>query len=74
MLDEKDVKSLEDRFDTRYKMLKDCVNDMTNVRDLYHAVDKRMTEFEANQKRNNWLTGLIAGGIVALVIKVFLGG
>lgn len=74
MLDEKDVKSLEDRFDTRYKMLKDCVNDMTNVRDLYHTVDKRMTEFGANQKRNNWLTGLIAGGIVALVIKVFLGG
>lgn len=74
MIDEKDIKSLEDRFDTRYKMLKDCVTDMTNVRDLYHAVDKRMTEFETNQKHNNWLTGLIAGGIVALVIKVFLGG
>jgi len=29
---------------------------------------------EQQQKINNWLTFAIAGGIITLVIKVFLGG
>ena len=74
MLEENEIKALEDRFDTRYKMIKDCVTEMGQVKDLYHNIDKRMVEFETNQKHNNWLTALIASGIIALVIKVFLGG
>jgi hypothetical protein len=29
---------------------------------------------KSGQRVNNWLTAAIAGGIIALVIKVFLGG
>lgn len=39
-----------------------------------HSDDKRLAVIEQQQKVNNWLTLLIASGIVALVIKVFMGG
>ena len=48
---------------------------------IQNAVDKKLSNdstrfavIEYQQKVNNWLTTAIAGGIVALVIKVFLGG
>ena len=74
MIDDHDVKALEERFDQRYKMLRDCNDDMEKARDEYHALDKRLSVIENQQKFNNWMTALIAAGIIALVIKVFLGG
>ena len=49
--------------------------------DIQSAVDKnlandstRFAVLEYQQKLNNWLTGAICGGIIALLIKVYLGG
>ena len=36
--------------------------------------DKRIELLVRQQTINNWLTGAIASGIIALLIKVFLGG
>jgi hypothetical protein len=65
---------LQDHFDGRYRKIADCD-------DLVDAIDKkvsrdnvRLAVIEQQQKVNNWLTLAIAGGIIALVIKVFLGG
>ena len=74
MIDDHDVKALEDRFDLRYKLLKDCNDDMEKARNDYHALDTRLSVIENQQKFNNWLTALIATGVISLVIKVFLGG
>lgn len=74
MLDDHDIKSLEERFDMRYKLLKDCNDDMDRAAREHHALDTRLSVIENQQKFNNWLTALIAAGIIALVIKVFLGG
>ena len=70
MIDENDIH----RLDEIYVRKDDCNN-------IQNAVDKKLsndsTRFavrEYQQKVNNWLTTAIAGGIVALVIKVFLGG
>ena len=73
-MDEAEIKALQDRFDARYKQKDDCDRDMREQTDRLHRIDIRLTTIENSQKINNWLTGLIAGGIVALVIKVFLGG
>ena len=69
MIDDHDIA----RLDEIYVRKDDC-------QDIQSAVDKKLandsTRFavlEYQQKLNNWLTGAIAGGIVALVIKVFLG-
>ena len=65
---------LQDHFDGRYRKIEDCD-------DIVEALDKKVTKdnvrlaiIEQQQKINNWLTLAIAGGIIALVIKVFLGG
>ena len=62
------------RLDEIYVRKDDCNN-------IQNAVDKKLSNdstrfavIEYQQKVNNWLTTAIAGGIVALVIKVFLGG
>ena len=70
MIDENDLH----RLDEIYVRKDDCNN-------IQNAVDKKLSNdstrfavLEYQQKVNNWLTTAIAGGIVALVIKVFLGG
>lgn len=74
MIDESDIVTLEHRFDLRYKLLKECNDDMDRAYREHHALDTRLSVIENQQKFNNWLTGLIAGGIIAVVIKLFLGG
>ena len=70
MIDDNDIR----RLDEIYVRKDDCNN-------IQNAVDKKLSNdstrfavLEYQQKVNNWLTTAIAGGIVALVIKVFLGG
>ena len=70
MIDENDIH----RLDEIYVRKDDCNN-------IQNAVDKKLSNdstrfavIEYQQKVNNGLTTAIAGGIVALVIKVFLGG
>ena len=70
MIDENDIH----RLDEIYVRKDDCNN-------IQNAVDKKLSNdstrfavIEYQQKVNNWVTTAIAGGIVALVIKVFLGG
>ena len=69
MIDENDIH----RLDEIYVRKDDCNN-------IQNAVDKKLSNdstrfavIEYQQKVNNWLTTAIAGGIVALVIKAFLG-
>lgn len=73
MIENADVKMLEDHFDMRYKLLRDCTDDMERAYREHHTLDNRLSVIESQQKMNNWLTGLIASGIVALVIKIFIG-
>ena len=70
MIDEHDIA----RLDEIYVRKDDC-------KDIQGAVEKKLandaTRFavlEYQQKLNNWLTGAICGGIIALLIKVYLGG
>lgn len=60
--------------DGRYVKRADCDDRHTKVTDSISVTDKKLAVIEYQQKINNWLTAAIAGGIVALVIKVFLGG
>ena len=70
MIDEHDIARL-DESDVRKD---DC-------KDIQGAVEKKLSNdstrfavLEYQQKLNNWLTGAICGGIIALLIKVYLGG
>ena len=69
MIDEKDFQIL----DMRYKKLDDCDRERMEAQRAHSDLDKRLAVIEHAQKVNNWLTAAIASGIIALVIKVFIG-
>ena len=70
MIDENDLH----RLDEIYVRKDDCNNIQNDVDKKLSNDSTRFAVIEYQQKVNNWLTTAIAGGIVALVIKVFLGG
>lgn len=65
---------LQDHFDGRYVKLEDCDKKTADFEKSLNNDNVRLAIIEQQQKINNWLTLAIAGGIVTLVIKVFLGG
>ena len=67
-------KQLQAHFDGRYVRTESCESHTSNFANQLNRDNVRLTVIEQGQKINNWLTLGIAGGIVALVIKVFLGG
>lgn len=73
MIEETDFKNIQDRLDLRYVKRDECEDNRVHIQSSLHADDKRLAVIEQQQKINNWLTLAIASGIIALVIKVFLG-
>ena len=74
MISTDDRMELTAYFDLRYKKSDDCDREMAQAISQHHELDKRLAIIEQGQKINNWLTLGIVGGIIALVIKVYLGG
>ena len=68
------VDEVIEKCDARYVKKDDCEADMNGVTERLHEGDKKFVGLEFQQKLNNWLTAAIAAGIIALVIKVYLGG
>lgn len=69
-----DITELKKVFDDRYVQISDCDNVQQKFNNKFANDDKRIDLLINQQKINNWLTLAIAGGIISLVIKVFLGG
>ena len=70
MIDNDDIK----RLDNIYVRKDDCNNIQLDVDRKLANDSTRFAVLEYQQKVNNWLTGAICGGIIALLIKVYLGG
>ena len=70
MIDDHDIARLDE-----IHVRKDDCQDLQNAVGKKLANDStRFAVLEFQQKLNNWLTGAICGGIIALLIKVYLGG
>lgn len=74
MLTHEDIQELKRVFDDRYVRIEDCNEKQEQVNKKFANDDKRIEILIRQQNINNWLTGAIASGIIALLIKVFLGG
>ena len=70
MIDNDDIK----RLDNIYVRKDDCNNIQLDVDRKLANDSTRFAVLEYQQKLNNWLTGAICGGMIALLIKVYLGG
>ena len=64
-----DLERLKEIFVTR----QECNSDMKSLEDKITPLTVRLAVIEQQQKINNWLTALIAGGVVTALIKLFLG-
>lgn len=73
-IDNKDMDAILERTDERYVKKIDLAEEMAAINNKFANDDKRLAVIEFQQKLNNWLTAAIASGIIALVIKVFIGG
>lgn len=69
-----DITELKKVFDDRYVLQSDCDNTQSKINNKFANDDKRIELIIHQQKINNWLTTAIASGIIALLIKVFIGG
>lgn len=63
------IERLKEIFVTR----QECNNDMKSLEDKITPLTVRLAVIEQQQKLNNWLTALIAGGVITALIKLFLG-
>ena len=69
-----DITELKKVFDDRYVLQSDCSETQEKISNRFSNDNTRIELLISRQNTNNWLTTAIAGGITALVIKVFLGG
>ena len=70
MIDNEDIK----RLNNIYVRKDDCNNIQLDVDRKLANDSTRFAVLEYQQKINNWLNVAICGGIIALLIKVYLGG
>ena len=57
-----------------FVQIDDCNDRQGEINKKLANDDKRIELLIHQQTINNWLTGAIASGIIALLIKVFVGG
>ena len=69
-LEKEDLDRLKEIFVTR----QECGNDMEKLENKVSPLMIKLAVIEQQQKINNWLTALIAGGVITSLIKLFLGG
>ncbi len=60
--------------DIRYVSCEECDRRMKEHEGKLGALDRRLALIELQMKINNWLSLTIAGGVIAVVIKLFLKG
>lgn len=68
-----DITELKKVFDDRYVLQSDCDNVQKNMNDKFSRDDKKLAVLDLKMTACLWLMGLIASGLVALVIKAYLG-
>lgn len=64
----------DDRYEDRFVSIEECTERQEKINSKFANDDKRIEILINQQKINNWLTTAIAGGIITLVIKIFIGG
>lgn len=68
-----DIQVLKAEFDERYVLQTDCDNVQKNMNDKFSRDDKKLAVLDVKMTACLWLMGLIASGLVALVIRVYMG-
>ncbi len=69
-----DITELKKVFDDRYVLQSDCDNVQQQMNNKFSNDDKKLALLNLKMSAALWLIGVIASGIIALVLKVYVGG
>lgn len=73
MITHEDIKELQSVFDDRYVLQSDCDAVQTEMNNKFSRDDKKLTVLDLKTTAGLWLMGVIASGLIALVIRVYMG-
>ena len=68
-----DIQTLKKEFDDRYVLQSDCDAVQTEMNKRFSRDDKKLAVLDLKMTASLWLIGIIASGIIALVIRAYLG-
>ena len=68
-----DIQVLKQEFDERYVLQSDCDNVQSEMNSKFSRDDKKLAVLDLKMTACLWLMGIIASGLIALVIKAYLG-
>lgn len=74
MITHEDIVELKKVFDDRYVLQSDCDNVQQQMNSKFSNDDKKLALLNLKTSALLWMMGVIASGIIALVIKVYIGG
>ena len=68
-----DIQELKKVFDDRYILQSDCDAVQTKMNKRFSRDDKKLAVLDLKMTACLWLMGVIASGLIALVIRVYMG-
>ncbi len=68
-----DITELKKVFDDRYVLQSDCDAVQTEMNKRFSRDDKKLAVLDLKMTACLWLMGIIASGLIALVIRVYMG-
>lgn len=68
-----DITELKKVFDDRYVLQSDCDAVQTEMNKRFSRDDKKLAVLDLKMTACLWLMGIIASGLIALVIRVYFG-
>lgn len=69
-LEKEDIERLRDIFVTR----QECDNTMNGLEDKVNKEDVRLAVMEHQLKNITWILMTIGGGVITILLKLFIGG
>lgn len=68
MIEDSDVKMLEERFDMRYKLLKECNNEMDAMRKENTQIVSDVSSIKTSVDSLKWIARTTLGAVIGAVI------
>lgn len=72
MLDEHDLKTLEERFDMRYKLINDCNTEMDEVKKEHTAMYVDIAAIKKSVESLTWIARTTLGAVIAAIVGLII--
>ena len=72
MIDGNDIKTLEERFDMRYKLLKDCNSEMDAVKQEHTQMYVDIASIKKSVESLTWIARTTLGAVIAAIVGLVI--